>query len=187
MLAEQFALNTTVLWEVFLSDLLMAYVVEEPASYMRNLELRLAQSVRDKFGVEALRCVSIDLPHDIAMSKVAAWLDPKEFNLTFKSAGALQSRANDLLAAQFAKKFSLELDRSQLVNFIVALRNYLAHRSLASRAELKENAAVLSGVNTDLNDRIKTIGSYLKSRLSGGDSRATFLATRISVLAGSLA
>jgi hypothetical protein len=186
MLAEQFALNIGVLWEVFLSDLLMAYVAEDPSTYLKGLKGRFSQSIREKFGNEVLRYITINLPDGIAVERVAAWLDPKDFNLSFKSSDALQTKANSLLGAQFAKKFTLEQERSQLLDFTFALRNYLAHRSLAARQQLQLKASVMSGPNAVLNARIMGVGPYLKERVAGGDSRATVFAVHLAALAETL-
>lgn len=187
MLAEQFTLNTIVLWEVFLSDLFMAYVVEDPTKYMRGLRERMEQSVKERFGGEAARCVTFDLPDVIAMARVSHWLDPKNFNLTFKSASALQARANDVLAAQFAKKFSVDQTTGQFLDFAIALRNYLAHRSPASRGQLKVAASALSGAHAGLNVPIRDVGAFLKSKTGAGDTRAAVLATQMRSLAATFA
>jgi hypothetical protein len=185
-LSEQFALNATVLWELFISELLMAYVSEDPRHYLQALRARMEQSVKERFGSAALKCMHLDLPSVVAPDKVAAWLDPKDFNLTVKSADALAVRANATLAAQHARKFTLERDNSDLFNYILALRNYLAHRSDASRRQLQRSAATLGGANSELNAPIRTIGPYLKERISAGNTRATLVADRLSALAEGL-
>jgi hypothetical protein len=186
MLAEQFALNVAVLWEVFLSDLLMAYVSEDPRTYMGDLQGRIKQSVRERFGQEASKCMKLDFPATVAPDRIAAWLDPKDFNVTVKSADALAQRANSMLSALHAKKFTLEPEDSEIVDFTVALRHYLAHRSIASRHQLLQVAKSLSGPNQELCDTIHKVGPYLKFRTTTGDTRAALVASRLSAVSARL-
>lgn len=182
MLSEQFVLNIAVLWEVFLSDVVMAYVAEEPSTYLRTLKQRMEVSIRDRFGSTPSRCVRIKLPQAISVGMIPAWVDPKDFNLTFKSADILASKASELLAAPHAKKFALAQDDRQLFDYVVALRNFLAHRSLGSRAILKTAASGLSGVNAALAGDVGEIGSYLKKKVPT-DTRSAMIATRLSQIA----
>src|SRR2546427_802888 len=58
-------------------------------------------------------------------SELSCLVDPKGFNITADSAGALANRANQFLAAPNAMIFSLaDVDRA-FVAFLIATRNYL--------------------------------------------------------------
>jgi hypothetical protein len=186
MLAEQFALNTAILWEEFFSDLLKAYVAEDPTHYLRGLRTRVEASTTDKFGATVARHISMDFPSTINPSQAAAWIDPKEFNVTVRSASALASKANALLAAQYARRFSMEHEQNQFIDFSIALRNFLAHRSKSARDILRTSAGALSGANAEFSASLKDIGPYLKFRHVDGDTRAARIAIRMSALAGAL-
>src|SRR5437763_404963 len=50
MIAEQTTLLSAVLWEAFISDLIVAYVLRNPASCLGESRKRLKQSLAVKFG-----------------------------------------------------------------------------------------------------------------------------------------
>jgi hypothetical protein len=187
MLSEQFALSASVHWEVFLSDLLLAYVSEDPSTFLGGLERRIDQSIREKFGKAVRRSVEIRMPKTLRVAQTAAWVDPKDFNVTFASAEILTRRANDLISGQYAKRFSLDVDDIAFVDFVVALRNFLAHRSNAARSTLKTVVRGLSGPNAALAGSVHSIGTYLKNRAGTGDSRAILMASRMKAIATKLA
>lgn len=187
MLAEQFVLNAAVLWEVFLSNLLLAYLSRSPKSYLKSLKQRILQSLKERYGPDAARLAGIKLPRSLSLAKASALVDPKSFNITVTSAEILTKRANELLAAQYAKRFTLPTEDAQLLDFVIALRNYLGHRSSASLQRLKETVAPLSGTNSQLQANISNVGAYLKARTTGGEPRSVIIATRLIELGSSLA
>jgi hypothetical protein len=187
MLAEQFVLNTAVLWEVFLSDVLVAHLATAPQTYLTSLKARVVQSLRDKFGSETARHAAVKLPRAVSLEQARKLVDPKSFNVTVKSATDLVTRANDLLAAPHAKKFSLGGDDRDFLDYIIALRNFLGHRSTASRDRLREAVNKLVGTNKDLGGSVREIGAYLKTKKTGGDTRAVLIARRLIDLARTLA
>lgn len=187
MLAEQFVLNAAVLWEVFVSDLLVAYLVTSPQPYLTSLKQRVLQSVRERFGSDAARFAVVKTPKSLSVGKAAALADPKNFNITVKSAEMLTKRANEMLAAQHAKRFSLPPDDAQFVDFVIAIRNYLGHRSPSSLHRFQETIAALSGKNAALHATTSNVGAYLKTRTGSGDPRSVVIAARLIDVAGSLA
>lgn len=187
MLASHMALDITVLWEGFVSDILVAYVASDPSAFMRDLRNRMEQSIQEKFGAEALKSVALSLPSTVTVAKASAWIDPKDFNFTVKSAEDLTKRANGMLSAPAAKKFTLEPDDAATVDFSLALRNYLAHRSPASRSKLVAEIGGLGGANADLKAPMHEIGAYLKARTAAGTPRVFTVASRLLTVAGKLA
>lgn len=186
LLADQFAFTTTVLWEVFLSDVLMAYVSEDPSTFLVDLNVRLRDSVTAKFGATASKHVKLQPPATISAQRIPEWLDPKDFNISFPSAAKLSTKANSLLPGPAAKRFTLSGEDAHLFDFSVALRNYLAHRSSASRKLLSASVTSLKGANALLNAPIPTVSVYLKTAVTGGDTRAVLIARRLHALAGVL-
>lgn len=186
LLAEQFAFTTTVLWEVFLSNLLKAYVADDPSTFFGDLQARLHESVKSKFGAVAAKHTALSPPPAIPPHRIADWLDPKEWNISVTSATKLATKANQLLPATAAKRFTLSADDAALFDYVIALRNYLAHRSDGSRSEFKASAASLAGANADFSGAVAKIDLYLKARVAGGQTRAVALAQRLRLLANTL-
>lgn len=185
IIVEQFVLSTAVQWEVLLSDLLLTYLVKGPKPYLESLRKRVSQSIKDRYGPDIARTASFSLPAALTVKRAKAFVDPKGFNVSAADSAELTKRANELLEAQYAKRFTLAADDSQLIDFVVAMRNYLGHRSKSSRDVLRQSIAVLSGPNSDLNGKFVDSGTFLKHRV-GGDPRSIIVATRLDQVARTL-
>lgn len=186
LLSEQFVFNVVVYWEVFINDLLLSYLVMSPAQYQKTLRERIQASIKDRYGSAAGRTVSFRTSGRLSLAQAAALVDPKDFNISVSSADSLTRRANEILAAKYARSFTLDPDDRQFVDFLIAIRNYLAHRSRSSRAALKGSVALLAGVNSDLRSSISNVGTYLKMRNSRGETRALVVARRLEEVARKL-
>jgi hypothetical protein len=180
MLAEQCAMSLAVSWEAFINDLLIAYVTMSPEVFKKDLETRLRRSIEDRYG-DAVRWIKLHLPKTPNKFQLVRIVDPKGWNVTANSAEELSKRANQLLPAADAKKFSLDADDSAFVDYLIALRNYLSHRSRASRAEVMRSIRDMQGAgqNASLAGNVTTVGAYLKTRIAGNDTRSHFVGARI--------
>lgn len=186
MLAEQFTFNVVVLWEVFLSDLLLQYLVASPHRYTNALKEKILQSIKDRYGSVASDMLDFDTPPSLSLTKARMLVDPKQFNITVQSADQLSRRANEMHAAKHARLFTLNPDEAQFVDFVIALRNFLAHRSKSAHALLKSRIASLTGANAALQANTSNFGTYLKTRDAAGDTKSILIANRLIVLAGIL-
>jgi hypothetical protein len=185
ILSEQFLMAVAVLWEAFVNDLFIAYVTMKPETFLNSLEERINASVSEKFGSEAAKSIKLKLPESITRNKALALVDPKGWNIAFVSFEAMANRANQILAAAHAQKFALAAEDVQLLNLLVALRNYIGHRSLASRQSLKQALlAATDPANLPFTAQLRDIGSYLKFKNANGESRAILLARRLETIAG---
>jgi hypothetical protein len=188
LLVEQFVLSLGVAWESFIHDILLAYVTMEPARYLVSLRNRIRKSVEDRYGWDAMKAVVFKFPDLITRARAAALIDPKQWNITAGSGHELAKRANELLSATHAIKFSLDVNDAAFVDYLIALRNFLGHYSAGSRERLKETISALNaGVNAPLFASLRQIGPYLKARHADGNTRAAFIAARMLEIAEKLA
>jgi hypothetical protein len=185
IIVEQFVLSTAVQWEVLVNELLLTYLIKGPKPYLDNLKRRVSQSIKERYGPDVSRTASLTLPKSLTMARAQAFVDPKGFNVGATDSAALSKRANDLLEAQYAKRFTLASEDSQLIDFVISIRNYLSHRSSSSRQALRQTISVLAGSNVDLNTAFSDSGTYLKYRV-GIDPRSILVATRLAQIAGKL-
>ena len=180
MLSEQFVLNLAVLWEAFLSDLLIAYVVDDPKTTLKDLRERIGQSLKGNYGAEAESMTKFRMPRSLTRARARLLVDPKSFNVTAHSAEKLAERANKLLSGKYAKRFTLSAEDAQFFNYFVAVRNYLGHRSPASRQALKQTEKALTGKNAGLRGNLKNIGAYLRQTPTpGAERRSALVAGRV--------
>jgi len=189
LLATQFVLSVAVMWEAFVSDLIVAYVSASPGTFLQNLEKRIDQSLNDKFGPGVAKRTKFTPPPKFNRAIAYSFLDYKGRNVTANSAQDLADRANDLLIGSLARKFSLDTDDRIFVDILLGVRNYLSHRSKQSLAVLKKSVATLTstGNNGPLCGQFTTVESFLKKNTSVNKTRATFITGRVRELATKLA
>jgi hypothetical protein len=187
-LAEHFALELGVRWEGFVHDLFVAYLMQGKRAFLRSKNLNIMRSVGDRYGDGWLKLVRVRNPLKWTPRLVEALIDPNQRNIVVTSADDLYHRATQLLGSR-AIKFSLNPDDRQLVNFVVALRNYLAHRSKASRKDLYQAAAafISQGPNAELFGRLRQVSTYLRTGVKVGKTpRIKVVHARLSEIAGKL-
>lgn len=186
-LAIQLTLQSVVLWEAFLSDLVLAYVEMNPRKALSEIEGRVQQSVTSKFGRVCARCFRFNGPRSVNRRTLARLLDDKGWNITARTASELSSVANNFLVSRYARQFALDPGESEFFVYVVAIRNYLSHQSAGSRAALKVAIAGLSDANNAyFSGTINAIGTYLKTATPGGFTRAEIIVTRLRALADRL-
>ena len=154
---------------------------------IHSLQDRILKSTKDRFGSDAAKSIRFSIEKTLSKARIAGLLDPKGWNFSEKNAESLSKRANELLAAQFAKKFALTAEDMTFLDFLISLRNYLAHRSAASRTALKTATTQLEGEsNAALRGTVSNVGSYLKKKSSSGKTRAVVIVGRLVEIAEKL-
>jgi hypothetical protein len=184
LLAEQLVMSVAVVWEGFLTDLLITYAALDSRKASDSLRERILKSARERFGNEAAKTIRFALPKKLSKARIAALFDPKGWNFSFSTADLLSQRANELLVAQYAKKFTLDAEDMMFLQFLVTMRNYLGHRSPSSRDVLTEVIAKLgAGRNTPFHGVFTDVGSYLKKKDTVGNTRAVLIVNRLIEIA----
>lgn len=190
ILAEQFALELGVRWEGFIHDLFVSYVERNKRAFLASEEKALRESVRQRKGPSLERLVYLRIPSRPRWTSrtVDTLLDPEGRHLTLTKADDLSSKASRLLGSK-AKRFSLVEEDRQLIDFVIALRNYLAHRSRASLRALNASisAFAAAGANHDLAGQIRNVRAYLRNAGPSGRPRIKVVFDRMSQIAGKLA
>jgi hypothetical protein len=187
MLAEQCAMSLAVSWEAFIHDLLIAHVTINPTVFKSDLEARMTKSIEDKYG-SAVRWMKFNIPLLPNRTQLIGMIDPKGWNITANSAQELAKRANQLLPAAEAKKFSLDADDSAFLDYLICLRNYIGHRSKGSRTSVSDAIKAMGATarNAALVGPIITIGAYLKTRVAGTDTRSHIIGGRLKQISQNL-
>lgn len=188
MLAEQCVIGLAVLWEAFIHDLIVGYIEERPEVCTRFHKLRLTQSIESK-NKALLRWVKINVPRSLSREQIETLVDPDGRNVTADSAESLSTRATQLLSARDAIKFSLAESDQKFLNLVIAIRNYLSHRSAGSFGILKSRLREFGSTDptSPLNGRLTTVGAYLKERPgNGAETRAKVIGNRLVQVSGRL-
>jgi len=183
-LAMQTTLSLLVLWENFVSDIILAYAQSDPRRLIRSAETRVLQSVEKKFGKICSRHVHLTFPRNPSLKMIAAMADDRGRNITAQSASELATRANDLLSGKYAKKFTLEPRDYQFYDYLIAVRNYLGHFSTKALRTLREAIQRMQhSDNVIFQARFTQIGPYLRADAGAGSSRTELIGKRLDELA----
>jgi hypothetical protein len=184
-LAVQLSISISVQWESFIHDLIVAYVLTDPSRAFEWLENRARKSIEDKFGPVTEKCFTFCQPTGLNKEKIQELLDPKGWNITAHNARELANRSSELLASRYAMRFALDADNSEFYDYVVALRNYLSHRSKGARTTFKNSVNGLSSVkNFPLKTNIGKTDFYLKSLATAKTiSRVEYIANRLKEIA----
>jgi hypothetical protein len=185
MLAEQCVLGLAVLWEAFIHDLIVSYIEQNPESCIRFHSDRVTQSVESKSKLFA-KWVTVEAPDVLSRVQIELLVDPDGWNITADSAETLAKRANQFLDGAHAIKFSLaDVDRA-FVDFLIATRNYLSHRSAGALTIMKKRVKEMDAASL-LNGNVTTVGAFLKAKPPGSaHSRAKLIGHQLSALATKL-
>lgn len=186
-LVTQLTLSVSVLWESFLHDIMIAYILMDPRRTLLSIEERVLKSIEDKFGDTVAKNVSFGSLPNVTRSKLLSLLAQKGWNITSPSASKLSSKANSLLAAPYAIKFSLDPEDSEFYDYIRALRNYLGHNSDGARKVFKDAISNLSeSINLPLKANLNQIDAYLKAPAINNKSRVEYIIDRLKTIANKL-
>lgn len=185
ILAEQCAMSIGVQWEAFATEIMVAHVVLSPRRCIEDLRDRVFHSVEQKFGYAVARRQTLNFPAALSESQALALLDPKAYNIP-STTEEFKKKANQVLDARHAIKFSLAQPDAEFIEYLVALRNFIAHGSPSSRERLKASVAALAGSNGPLNSSTSNLGSYLKAK-SGTRQRIALICDRVKQVASQLA
>lgn len=193
LLAETTLHAGYVAFEVFVSDLVLAYLNRDFSQYQADLRRRVTQSVEGKFGVWAAGQVSVATRRHIPLTQLENILDPASYNLTFKNVDKLKEKTQEWLVPQHRTGIvGLVNADARLIDTVHAVRNFIAHRSKNAKDIMNQQLAnVVTGANCpNINlgrgpREVHEIGSFLKSKF-GGERRVTGYLRRLSAISGAL-
>ena len=190
LLSETTLHSCYVAFECFISDLLLAYVNRDASKYQSNLESKINSSVNAKFGSWAASRIQFSTVKHIKLSDLETLLDPDDYNVTFKDVAALKQRFHDWVAVPYKNAVvGISDSDERLIDLAHAIRNYIAHKSTASKDLMNARLANVSTgpgcPNLHLQrgpHQIHDVGAYLKS-IAGGERRVIRLITRLRNIA----
>lgn len=195
ILAENTFLRLAVAFEVFVSDLFLAYLNRNSSQFERAKEMDMRQSLRDNPKFTELlekRMYYTPLKH-IKVNDLQGLIDPEEYNVTFGNAEKMKARAQSWLYPAHASLFaSITSDDELVINAVKRIRNHIAHRSQGSQKQMKDSILAIGGGNSGDNKNLgrgasgsQSVGSFLKASF-GGERRVKLYAVRLKEIARKL-
>lgn len=189
MLAEQCVLTVAVQWEAFLHDLIVSHIEANPATCVAYYTKKVREAITKSKNAIFLAWITYNVPAPLTRAHIEEMVDPKGWNITADSADTLAGLTGNLLLAPASKKFSLPNVDRKFFDFIIAMRNYLSHRSGGSLTTLKIKLSEYQKEDktSPLRGKLTDVGAFLKFTPKGAPStRAKVIALNLSALAGRL-
>lgn len=170
-LAQSVFLSQFVAYEVMVSDLFLAYIKKDPSQLQNEYEKRIRTSISGRYGSAWMSMIQLDLRKAISCAEL---VDADGRNLSFTNVNKMKEKANELLAPKLCKRIeNVPKDDCKLLDTAKAIRNYIAHRSPASRIHMNQLLLELDqeGINYGLGRRsgkeVKSAGTFLKAKIDG--------------------
>ena len=192
LLSEMTLHSAYVAFEVFLSDLMLAYINRDFSVYQQDLKSRIDASISSKFGSAAASRTNFSVSKHISVQDLEQLIDPTGWNLTFKDVAELKRKfASWVLAVHGAGVAALSASDTRLIDTTRAIRNFIAHGSTGSKAIMNVSLLTISTgpgcINASLPrgpHKIDDVGAYLKSFSNGKRRLLTYIERLQAIAAG---
>lgn len=170
LLAEQAFVTAAVALEGFFSDLVVGFVNRDSATLVADLRTRFTQSTEEKFGNCVQGYVTLNIPAHPKVQQIRRVLDRDERNVTFRSARDMKGRVGNWLIPAHAAKFTaLSVHEERVIDTIRSIRDYIVHRSSASKNKMNEELLRIGGAGTPNGllgrdqRKVTDVGAFLKT------------------------
>jgi hypothetical protein len=171
LVAESSFLAAVVLWESFVSELILGLVNRDSATFTATVQKQMREHAEKKFGKSMAASLTLALPKHLKAAQVRALIDQKDLNVSFASAADMVSRSQEWLHPTYAAYFAALLPADlAIIDACRAIRNYSAHRSRGAGTKLNTALADKS-LPATLKLKTKTkrdVGKYLTAIPSKG-------------------
>lgn len=190
LVAESSFLTAVVLWDSFVSELIIGLVNRDSSKFTAHAQQQLRDHAEKKFGATMASSLKLDLPQHIPAGQVRSLIDQKDWNVSFASASDMVSRSQEWLHPAYAAHFSTLSpgDRATL-DACRAIRNYSAHRSGGAGKKLDTvlaHGALPAALRRSTNT-VRDVGKYLiATPLGGGQPRVAMLLAALKRMASTL-
>jgi hypothetical protein len=190
-LAENSLMAAAVLWEGFISDLLVAYINRASTRFATHLQDALKTGLTDKQIKILTNYGRLSIPSHLQKAEIQELVDGNGSNITFSNFAALIDQTKSWLVPLDAGRFSSRTAREKaVVNALIAVRNQLAHRSERSHRAMNEalniGALHLTGLKRG-QKKVNSVGTYLKTIvLKQPKTRFEIFLTELQTVAGGL-
>ncbi len=159
-----------VAFERFVSDLIVAYLNRDVSKYRKDLKDRVLKSVEGRFKAAVRGRTRVRIPRHLSVAETEALVDADGRNVTFPDTASLKQRAGEWLVSAHASRIqSLGAAEALLIDTARAIRDFVGHRSLASKQRMNEQLEKLAAgpqrfrhLGRQVNE-VHNVGSFLKA------------------------
>ena len=162
-ITEYSFLASSVLLEGFISDLFITCINKKNGPFSNYLVARMQITSTDEHAKRAIQFAAAGIGSHLTLDKIRQVLDPNSWNISFPTAGDLKGKANLWLDDPYRTSFNSISDaHGAILEATKSIRNYLAHRSGASKSTMQTaltNARLPTGFQCGVNKGIVSVRS----------------------------
>ena len=168
-LAEQTMVTLATALEGFLSDLFLAYLNSNSTKFQESYENSVRQSIQSKYGIWHADRLTYSTVRHIKLSDLQLLIDPTGWNVTFKEAQMLKTRAAEWLIQVHRNRVnSLSIDDDRVIDTVKVIRDFIAHRSRGAKDRMNTGLEAIDQGPPNQNlgrgdNEIQHVGPFLKA------------------------
>lgn len=165
LLAEYAFVSAAALLEGFISDLFVAYINHDFERFRAHLLNRVTIDASDDYAKRAKDHMVTSMPN-LNVEQIRNVLDPSAYNVTFPTTAKMKEAAGKWLAVADKQRFTnATAQQCAFIDFVKAMRNFLAHRSQASDNSMQESlvAPDLPAALKRNQNNVADVGAYLRA------------------------
>ncbi|TLD71496.1 hypothetical protein FEM03_08205 [Phragmitibacter flavus] len=167
LITEFSFLSAAILFEGYISDLFVAYINRDSSVFSAHLVGKMVIETIDPHAKRAKSLATISIHQRLTAADIRSVLDSRDYNITFPTVAEMKTGAGQWLAPSFKAYFvNLTASHAAILSATKTMRNFLAHRSGASKNEM-QTALAASDLPASLRrgqHTIRDVGSFLRSR-----------------------
>lgn len=167
LISEFSFLSAAILLEGFISDLFVAYINRDNSVFVGDLLGKMSIGASDAHATRAKNFATISIEKHLTAANIRSVLDSRDYNITFHTVAEMKADAGRWLADPYKSYFTgISADQSATLTAAKAIRNFLAHRSIASKCEMQK-ALIAPDLPAPLRrgqHNVRDVGSFLCSR-----------------------
>jgi len=167
LISEFSFLSAATLLEGFISDLFVAYINRDDSVFVGYLVGKMSIDASDEHSQRAKNFATISIGQHLSSADIRSVLDSRDYNITFANASEMKAGAGKWLADPYKNYFTaITASQSATLAAAKSIRNFLAHRSAASKSEM-QTALIAPDLPAPLRrglHHIRDVGSFLRSR-----------------------
>ena len=165
LVTEYLFVASAALLEGYVSDLFVAYINRTSEKFREHLLSRMQLETEDEYAKRSVPYVETAMPH-LTVDRIREILDPTGFNVTFYTTADMKGSAGKWLADADKVRFTgISSPLCAFIDFVKAVRNYLAHRSQSADDKMQV-ALVAADLPAELrrpNNNVQDVGVYLRA------------------------
>lgn len=132
-LAAQTLMSVATIWECFLNDIIISYIVMDPENFFKYAQEKYERDITKSQENIKKHFVTSIKPKKISLEFITDVLDYNRRNISYAKVSVLKKEASKLISSEYVKGIrGIRQHDVAVIDLLRALRNFIAHGSDSS-------------------------------------------------------